>query len=134
MSKIKHLILLVVMTFMFKLTSAQAPLGDWRAFCPFEATDNSGTTVCKICPLINRGGDGFTIQGLEMKIEKEQIKFTFNADKQETVNYKWDESSKTMTFTFNKVDYKFKLFYAKNMYILKNSDGQMLLLADKSIH
>lgn len=133
MKKTAHLVLLFLGITMFQFTSAQSWLkGNWRVFCVYDGyeLDRSGKTVCTLCPTIKRN-DGFTIQGLEMNFQNDQIELNFNNERKETINYSWDDASKSILFRYKDVNYRFKVQYAKDYYLLTNSDGRQLLLSNR---
>jgi len=134
MTKIIHFI--VILTWMFQPSFGQNGLyGDWNVSCPMEQKDSSTIIMCEICPVIKNGKD-ITIQGFQMKINKDQIVFDFNNDVKKTVKYKWDNNSKSIEFEYNKINYTFSVLYFSNKIaghfverlILKNKDGVLLAL------
>jgi hypothetical protein len=139
MNRITRLALLTFLTIIFQSAIGQklysfAPdllYGTWQVVCTYDESDEKATTVCSLCPLIVRD-NGFTIQGITMKISKAEIILNFNEEKKSSVKYKWDDIAKALEFNFKEVNYKFTVIeasiYPSPSYILRNKDGRLLVL------
>ena len=130
----KNIYRFTLLTFFLTLlnsTQAQSMLtGNWKVCCLFEIMNDSSTKVCNLCPTIKRQ-QGVTIQGFDMKVGRDSVNLVMN-DVTKSVKYTWSEESKEFEFTYEEVHYKFKVFLTcSNSYVLRNKDGQLLLLEEK---
>ena len=129
-----RLTLIAFLTMMFQVSFGQKELyGNWQVTCPFELSDQTGATVCGLCPVIKRQV-GFTVQGFVMTVDKDEIKFNFNNEIKKAVKYKWDDKTKSIEFIYNEKTYQLKTLFAyvaTERYILKNNDGLLLMLDEK---
>ena len=134
MKKTYRLTLIALLTMMFQVSFGQKELyGNWQVTCPFELADQTGVTVCSLCPVIKRQV-GYTVQGFDMTVDKDEIKFNFNNEIKKAVKYKWDDTTKTIEFVYNEKTYQFRTLFSyaeTERYILKNNDGLLLILDEK---
>ena len=95
---------------------AQSDLyGKWKAICVIESLDDGSSNVCSICPTKLLSGSKL-IEDFEMEINSEVIKFITEGRGSESP-YKYEAAKNLLSFTYNKIDYKFKVLMQTDPFI-----------------
>lgn len=130
---IKIQISLILLFFLIDFSSyGQSELyGLWKVNCPIEYTGKNAVAFCGICPATQENNTA-SIENFEMEITAKEI--NIQKEHQTTaVPFKWDDAIKTLTFSYDKNNYVFKVLITDrtDLLIWKDKGGLLLLLQRK---
>jgi hypothetical protein len=104
-------------------------LGKWDVTCAVRRESLSSMIGCGICMTEVRDSVTHETKNEDeayFNVTKDSITITVGVSSQ-TVPYTWDNVKDIYKFTYNKIDYEFRLYYSEDM-ILQRSDGSILEL------
>jgi hypothetical protein len=111
--------------------NAQSHLfGKWGASCFFERTEKGHLSFCGTCKTSIEGDKkSLNIEDLEIVIDDKNIQISSPGKTGVPTPYTFDSKTESLTFTYDKVDYTYKVLRGTNsdLIILKSTCGILLL-------
>ncbi len=129
-------ILVILLLSLTQKVIAQIDLsGNWAATCILEKSNESTISFCEFCQYsINMDNTEISFEIFEMAFEKDYFKLITN-DGSTKVIYEIKDDIETLEFTYKEKTYEFKILtilkYKGDNYILRDSDGMLILLERK---
>jgi len=107
--------------------------GKWTGKCIIENIDETSISFCDFCPReMNKESSTITFNQFEIEFKNDYFLLYVDEILKGKSKYLLDESLKTLDFTFNDENYKFKVLTVmsadQNKYILKSEEGGLILL------
>ena len=106
--------------------------GSWNMSCALEKTNDSHMKFCPLCTInISPDKSSADISGCVFNFTSDSLYIVRNGEETH-VKYELDSTVNSLSFSFNKVPYKFKfllLTTETTQYILRESNGSLLLLS-----
>ena len=130
--KIKSLFYCLILFSGFSLNaSGQSELyGIWTAGCAVEKYNSSSMEVSALCPTENPDKNSVDIKSFDLTVNESTLKL----GNKPAIPYTWDKGTWTITFSFEKIEYRFKMLLVNldNIIALKDmSNGTILVLQKK---
>jgi hypothetical protein len=106
--------------------------GSWVANCVPERLNSSSIQFCELCPVSTISEASFDLKEFKLKFDKNNIQLTIE-NKVTDIPFQWNSQTEAIEFNYNSKSYKFKVLQTHdlNLIILKNSDGNLIILTKK---
>lgn len=133
---IKNLVVgfLIILGSAQNVTSQNAFLGTWRVYCVTETTTSNSLVYCDLCPYsMNEDKTIVSFEDFEMVFEEDFLDLIID-ESPLRVDYKYDNDSERLYFTFKENKFKFKILHimdGKTSRLIFRDDTGMLLLLEK---
>jgi hypothetical protein len=130
-------IFLIIILFSTQKIIGQVDLsGHWLANCIIEKSDKASIAFCDFCPYsVTENNTSINFKVFEMDFEEDYFNLIIDSVLTK-VDYKIEEDIETIEFVFKEKTYRFKILIvfksSYSNYILKDSDGMLILLEKKN--